>query len=1067
MKNANTHHPLVSARWMLRLSMASVVFLLIWAALSHIDQVTRAQGQVIAVSRTQSVQAPDGGPVKQILVKEGEAVKQGQLLMVLEQDRIHTSLNDSRAKVAATADLDKVSDAISLKALVRSAIQAADTAVAKAAAYGDDASYPAPTLADFKAMGIVGVNAAQQLAAINDILKVLPQGRSDSIAEIQSTVRAYYKVLALADGAADNTDAASYPGVAEYAALGVASPLTDVGARMLSAAIDGKDADAISSLTKINALADAAHRIAQQAALPAGQALSTPLTVADFERLGVIGTSDDNVAEVAASLNSVPQNLRDSGGIVGVVDTLAEVQALVSAKIGSLQTILNYARGVSPINPQRPTQKEPILNDYQNAELTDNASSTVTASNLASVNSAVKSAGVDAVSSWKKLASLVQSYNLILSSADGVAGNATQLPEAEDYARVGVQALQKAFPTGSAARKNALSLLNQVLDGVNRSDVDSAGKLDKLASVVARVIGLAAGQSVVLAADELNQLRLSTPVTAAQLPVVLSGIAGTADDGSELRSPIMVAEVASRALAASARIVAYADDVARPAPVLADYLTLGIKGIDDDLELSAINSALATSPVDGKRVAVPVQLQEIVDAYARILGKSGDVAGVRTAPALKDYTLIGATAPHDENTKGLVNSALVGKSVRDLVSVGSVNQLVTAANTLQTLAAGDIKALQGETAAERAADLKAKLELLGVVNLNDAMQPTVTQAIIASPDDASAINTLAKLQSLVDGAIQAHLKINAYADDANRAVPVAGDYLAIGVNGVTVDNLGAINSALASAPVSSAQTATPQMVQDIVDAYARILSAADVRAGNAISLPSVVDYQRVGLAPDLIKAMQPAADGTPAPLLGVLNTLVDVQPAAGVNTLNALSTLAGTAQHLLAQANGKLGDTLVSQAELAAAGVTGLDTRTFPAVLAAIAASADDASGLIGTLPAGGIKLQALADNAHRAQLKIQSYADGVANAQAPTLADYRSVGIDLAVRLSHASVDLAVKAINSTLRTAAVDGTKVNTPSKLADIVDAYDLVLAAADGRCGAGSPTQDRAICPRRWR
>ncbi|MBS4679884.1 hypothetical protein, partial [Klebsiella pneumoniae] len=39
MKNANTHHPLVSARWMLRLSMASVVLLLVWAALSHIDQV--------------------------------------------------------------------------------------------------------------------------------------------------------------------------------------------------------------------------------------------------------------------------------------------------------------------------------------------------------------------------------------------------------------------------------------------------------------------------------------------------------------------------------------------------------------------------------------------------------------------------------------------------------------------------------------------------------------------------------------------------------------------------------------------------------------------------------------------------------------------------------------------------------------------------------------------------------------------------------------------------------------------------------------------------------------------
>lgn len=101
MNKPDSRHPLVSARWMLRLSMLSVVLLLVWAAVSPIDQVTRAQGQVIAVSRTQSVQAPDGGPVKQILVKEGEAVKQGQLLMVLEQDRIQTSLNDSRAKVAA------------------------------------------------------------------------------------------------------------------------------------------------------------------------------------------------------------------------------------------------------------------------------------------------------------------------------------------------------------------------------------------------------------------------------------------------------------------------------------------------------------------------------------------------------------------------------------------------------------------------------------------------------------------------------------------------------------------------------------------------------------------------------------------------------------------------------------------------------------------------------------------------------------------------------------------------------------------------------------------------------
>ena len=79
----------------------------------------------------------------------------------VEKDYVSAIIN----AMAATGDVDKVSDAVSLKALVRAAIQAADTAVAKAAAYGDDASYPAPTLADFKAMGIVGVNTPRSMVS--------------------------------------------------------------------------------------------------------------------------------------------------------------------------------------------------------------------------------------------------------------------------------------------------------------------------------------------------------------------------------------------------------------------------------------------------------------------------------------------------------------------------------------------------------------------------------------------------------------------------------------------------------------------------------------------------------------------------------------------------------------------------------------------------------------------------------------------------------------------------------------------------------------------------------------
>lgn len=177
----------------------------------------------------------------------------------------------------------------------------------------------------------------------------------------------------------------------------------------------------------------------------------------------------------------------------------------------------------------------------------------------------------------------------------------------------------------------------------------------------------------------------------------------------------------------------------------------------------------------------------------------------------------------------------------------------------------------------------------------------------------------------------------------------------------------------------------------------------------------------------------------------MLNTLIDVARPASVNTLPALSQVAATAHHLIAQAKGGIGDALVTQAELSGAGITGLDAHTFPAVLSAIAASPDDGSALTGLLPAGGLKLQALADNAGKAQLKIEAYADGVAKAAAPTPADLRSIGLDLSVHMPHASPELALKALNSVLQTVTIGAAQVNPPAKLAAIRQRIEPVPAA----------------------
>jgi membrane fusion protein, adhesin transport system len=91
----------VAARWLLWLIAMGFLVLLLWAHWAEIDQVTRSPAQVIASARTQTVQAPEGGVLRKLLVKEGDIVTKGQLLGLLERARVQAGVNDSQAKVAA------------------------------------------------------------------------------------------------------------------------------------------------------------------------------------------------------------------------------------------------------------------------------------------------------------------------------------------------------------------------------------------------------------------------------------------------------------------------------------------------------------------------------------------------------------------------------------------------------------------------------------------------------------------------------------------------------------------------------------------------------------------------------------------------------------------------------------------------------------------------------------------------------------------------------------------------------------------------------------------------------
>jgi len=89
------------SHWLLVLAFAIVAILGVWAAISDVEQIARAQGQVIATSRTQIIQSANDGVIEALLVQEGQSVKKGQTLARLDRSAAEAAYQDSLGKVAA------------------------------------------------------------------------------------------------------------------------------------------------------------------------------------------------------------------------------------------------------------------------------------------------------------------------------------------------------------------------------------------------------------------------------------------------------------------------------------------------------------------------------------------------------------------------------------------------------------------------------------------------------------------------------------------------------------------------------------------------------------------------------------------------------------------------------------------------------------------------------------------------------------------------------------------------------------------------------------------------------
>lgn len=89
------------AQTLVRSALLVTVLLIAWAALAEIDEVTKGEAKVIPSRQLQVVQSLDGGVVSQILVKEGDVVEAGQLLLKIDETRATSGVRESAAQVFA------------------------------------------------------------------------------------------------------------------------------------------------------------------------------------------------------------------------------------------------------------------------------------------------------------------------------------------------------------------------------------------------------------------------------------------------------------------------------------------------------------------------------------------------------------------------------------------------------------------------------------------------------------------------------------------------------------------------------------------------------------------------------------------------------------------------------------------------------------------------------------------------------------------------------------------------------------------------------------------------------
>jgi|APAra7269096613_1048513.scaffolds.fasta_scaffold00832_7 adhesin transport system membrane fusion protein len=183
--------------WALYLMLTIVVTAIVWASIARVDEVTRADGRVVPDGREQVIASLEGGLLRELYVREGMQVQEGQELVQLDPTRFESQQNEGQAKRLA---LKGTVARLSAEAMGRplkfppdvtesASIVAAETEAYGARKYALDAAVSANQRSVALLMKELGVSEAMAAKGLMSDVEVMRLRRQVNDLQLQSQER--------------------------------------------------------------------------------------------------------------------------------------------------------------------------------------------------------------------------------------------------------------------------------------------------------------------------------------------------------------------------------------------------------------------------------------------------------------------------------------------------------------------------------------------------------------------------------------------------------------------------------------------------------------------------------------------------------------------------------------------------------------------------------------------------------------------------------------------------------------------------------------------------------------